>query len=116
MENLRHQITKLKREKAYAWGQYYGELSNRFYNSYNQVQTIRAEIKKEIPEHIKTMLKNMIRKLEQEIKCPICLDEIEGKPDMAITNCGHFFCKECFDELKKKNPVVRCPSCRSNNA
>ena len=116
VQQLKKQVKSLQNSKRFAWGQYYGEMSERFDSSYSQVQQVRETLKEVIPEHIKTMLKKLIKKAEEDIKCPICLDEIEGKEDMNVSNCGHFLCKECYDELKDMSPygVVRCPECRKN--
>jgi len=40
--------------------------------------------------------------------CSICLDEIT---DLHETNCGHQFCKSCFQESQKYQQ--NCPVCRS---
>tara|TARA_R110000744_G_scaffold225927_1_gene344326 strand:+ start:70 stop:465 length:396 start_codon:yes stop_codon:yes gene_type:complete len=105
---------KTERQRCYAWGQYYEQLEARFNTSYEQVQQVRETLKEVIPEHIKTMLKELIKKAEEDITCPICLDGIAGKDDMKVSNCGHFLCLECYDELKGRSPngIVKCPTCR----
>ena len=110
----KYKAKNAEKQRRYAWGQYYGELQERFNTSYDQVQQVRETLKEVIPEHIKTMLKELIKKAEADIKCPICLDDIAGKDDMKVSNCGHFLCEECYDELKGRSPtgVVRCPTCR----
>jgi hypothetical protein len=45
----------------------------------------------------------------QEIECPICFDT---KQNIAKTNCGHFFCRECIQKHTKDN-VASCPCCRT---
>ena len=59
-------------------------------------------------------LKNAVNNIKQVETCPICLDDIQ--PDqIAITKCGHKFCKECIhefiDEMRGYNNTVKCPKC-----
>jgi hypothetical protein len=100
------------RQKKYAWAQLYNEMYDRFERSFNQVEKMEEIIKTEIPGHIKHMLKELIKDSKKDITCPICLDLINGKSDMSISNCGHFLCSECFEELKERNEIVKCPECR----
>ena len=107
---------RMEKQKRYAWGKYYEEMEERFTNSFNQVQRVEIEIVKEtIPEHIKVMLKDLIKEAKKDITCPVCLDQIDGTDDMKVSNCGHFLCKECYDELKQRarNGLVKCPECRT---
>lgn len=60
-----------------------------------------------------TFLKNAIDNIKSTDTCPICLDDI---PDdqIAITKCGHKFCKECIDEYVEelsRYDDVKCPKC-----
>jgi len=43
------------------------------------------------------------------IDCSICLSNIEKSND-CLTNCNHFFCKECLNKWLKHN--LTCPMCR----
>tara|TARA_R110000744_G_C19150219_1_gene539329 strand:- start:42 stop:413 length:372 start_codon:yes stop_codon:yes gene_type:complete len=117
MAGWRYRANNSEKQRRYAWGQFYGQMEERFNSSYTQVQTVRETLKEVIPEHIKTMLKDLIKKAEMDIKCPVCLDDIEGNDDMKVSNCGHFLCKECYDELKERSVkgVVKCPECRKNH-
>jgi SNF2 family DNA or RNA helicase len=45
---------------------------------------------------------------EEEDTCCICMDNIS---QIVVTNCGHFYCKECiFNSMKYKK---ECPTCRT---
>jgi len=51
----------------------------------------------------------MVEELKKEIECPVCLTIID-KDELKISNCGHKYCKTCYDEL-----VIRenkCCICR----
>ena len=57
-------------------------------------------------------LKNAIATLKQTDTCPICLDDIED--DIAITKCGHKFCKDCIYEYVEqitRDANTKCPKC-----
>jgi len=117
LNGWKYKAKSAEKQRRYAWGKYYGEMTERFSSSYSQVQQVRETLKEVIPEHIKAMLKDLIKKAEADIQCPICLDEIAGKDDMKVSNCGHFLCAECYDEMKERsdNGVVKCPQCRQEN-
>ena len=65
-------------------------------------------------------LKISINKLknvdEEELTCPICLDDID-KNSIAITKCGHKFCWECIYETHQvqhnKDNKIKCPTCNT---
>ena len=46
-----------------------------------------------------------LRKMEEELKCPLCLDFFT--PPVRITNCGHNYCQQCL-EMITATPW-RCP-------
>lgn len=62
-------------------------------------------------------LKNAIEELknENELLCPVCLDEIPEK-DMTVTMCGHKFCWDCVYQNYKINShskQFKCPFCNT---
>lgn len=60
-------------------------------------------------------LKNAIDNIKITETCPICLDDIIVD-SIAITKCGHKFCKECIHEYVEHirgNP--KCPKCPKCN-
>jgi len=55
-------------------------------------------------------LKKFFKGIEmKKKKCPICIENI-GNDKLIMTNCGHFFCFECFHHWKCNND--KCPICR----
>ena len=54
-----------------------------------------------------TKVKNL--KMEEELKCPLCLDFF--KPPFRMTPCGHTFCQECLTGMTAM-PWL-CPVCRT---
>ncbi|RWS18427.1 E3 ubiquitin-protein ligase NRDP1-like protein [Leptotrombidium deliense] len=46
----------------------------------------------------------------RELICAICLDILK---DSLQTQCGHLFCKECFEQLLQATVECRCPSCNA---
>uniref|UniRef100_A0A6C0KCR2 RING-type domain-containing protein n=1 Tax=viral metagenome TaxID=1070528 RepID=A0A6C0KCR2_9ZZZZ len=61
-----------------------------------------------LPNHVVELMADMYTSPGEQKECPICLEAIAGA-DLRITNCGHFFHKECLGR------VVRdvCPTCRT---
>jgi SNF2 family DNA or RNA helicase len=61
-----------------------------------------------------TYLKNAIDNIKETETCPICLDDIPND-QIAITKCGHKFCKDCIyefmEEINIKYDDVKCPKC-----
>ena len=57
-------------------------------------------------------LKNVIDNIKTSETCPICLDD--SQTEIAITKCGHKFCKDCIheyvEEMSKKTET-KCPKC-----
>ena len=49
--------------------------------------------------------------ITEEIKCPICLEQLKQP---KILPCQHTYCLECLEEVAKlNNPnTVHCPECR----
>ena len=54
-------------------------------------------------------------KLEEQVKCPVCLDVFRQPKLLA---CNHALCKDCIDRLpvdaEKGNHKVKCPTCRED--
>ena len=65
-------------------------------------------------------LETSIQKLkildQEEITCPICLDDID-KDSIAITKCGHKFCWDCIYETHQvkvtRDDKIKCPTCNT---
>lgn len=61
-----------------------------------------------------TYLKNAINNIKETEPCPICLDDIDND-NIAITKCGHKFCKDCInefiEELNTRYHDIKCPKC-----
>ena len=49
--------------------------------------------------------------ISEEIKCPICLEQLKQP---KILPCQHTYCLECLEEVAKLNnpDTVDCPECR----
>ncbi|XP_022623895.1 E3 ubiquitin/ISG15 ligase TRIM25-like [Seriola dumerili] len=52
--------------------------------------------------------------LQEELTCPVCLDLYR---DPHLLPCGHNFCKNCLDHLKRQadRGRLRCPECRDSH-
>ena len=93
-----------KRQTAFAWAKYYEEVNtnhewdSKMYNLY-QEQTTGTE-------YLTKQLKDCFIELKKKIECPICLEVIELE-NLKISNCGHKYCNECYEQLMK----VEKPEC-----
>jgi hypothetical protein len=101
---------------AYAWARYYEEVNRRHISDHNNYVLLQNKIIQEtvdaIPAHIKEMIVQMSEELKKTWECPVCLDMIEPK-SLEITNCGHYFCKDCIVKYRSEHPVdCVCPVCR----
>lgn len=92
-------------------------------NIFNDIDEVKAEIsiyKRRITADNKeydiinrtyNYLKTAIDNIKEIETCPICLDDITK---IAITKCGHKFCRECIYEYIESNDKCRdlkCPKC-----
>ena len=79
--------------------------------------------KREVVKAIEDVLPDIHVNCDEELTCPVCLDEI-GRDDAAkVLNCKHYFHSECFmtwctKRLEKKEGMkfkhsISCPLCRS---
>jgi DNA repair protein RAD5 len=63
-------------------------------------------------KYLVKIFENLNNKIEEEKKndmCCICMDNIN---QLVVTDCGHFYCKECiYNALKFKK---ECPNCRKS--
>ena len=57
----------------------------------------------------------LIQKIEEELKCAVCLDKFD---DPKVLPCLHTYCRKCVEDLvgksQKKDAVV-CPQCRGEH-
>lgn len=92
-------VQNLKKQKAYAWAKYYEQVNNAHHNDGAMYQTI-IRTSDEMPTHIKEEFKQMAAALKKKWECPVCYDFIPDET-LEITNCGHFYCKDCLNGWKQ---------------
>jgi len=103
-------MDSLVRQKAFAWAKYYENIRGQIVIDRRHYTTIK-EMEDRVPTHIKDEIVAMGAELRKKWECPICIEMIESE-NIAITNCGHFFCKGCLDTYKSTNVDCKCPVCR----
>jgi hypothetical protein len=105
-----------KKQKSFAWAKYYSSVNERLnadYAYYEVMRRITTDTDaNKMPEHIIKSIAEMGAALKKTWDCAICQDII--KPDdLDITNCGHYFCKGCMEEHKRRGGAdCKCPTCR----
>lgn len=58
-----------------------------------------------------TVTANLTRVLNEELSCPICLEEL--KEPKCLPTCAHNVCKVCLENMARSSPeIIRCPTCR----
>lgn len=113
--------TSEKRSTRYAWFRYYEALNeglgqaNTIYNTNSQIV-----VDPQIPTHIKNQLIEMSEALKRKWECPVCLDMI-ATDCLSVTNCGHYYCKTCLENLKQfskrqSKPKWECATCRKKHS
>ncbi len=96
-QQLQSKITSLQKGKKYAWGKYYGEVNNQLSQNTTQYNRMK-EFVETIPTHIKEEYIKMLEELKKTIEYPICMNIIENN-DLQLSNCGHKYCKTCYDRI-----------------
>jgi ubiquitin C-terminal hydrolase len=102
-EQLRVKLNYANKRVAFAWAKYYAEVNRelvedrRHWILYTTVSTPSDDVK--IPEHIKEEMKAMATALKKKWECPCCMEFIADDA-LEITNCGHYYCKECLAQWK----------------
>lgn len=74
------------------------------------VEEVRVALRMK-PQPVRTYLSNsyyqMLKKEGGDLKCVICLDEIDCPNCFELWSCGHFLHRHCSVQLKK----LKCPQC-----
>lgn len=100
IESLTNKLTYARRQKAYAWAKYYEQVNNALHGDHeHHAHYIRIVGESAIPTHIKEEMREMANILRKKWECPVCMEMIEDG-DLDITNCGHFYCKPCLNQMK----------------
>lgn len=59
-------------------------------------------------EEVKKIVQRSIEAIRDELRCAVCLSNVSSPESLP---CGHFFCKECMDQLFA-HMDGQCPQCR----
>ena len=100
-QQLQNKLDWANKRVRFAWAKYYEQVNLELHNDHQNYDTFnRVADDKSIPEHIKTELKDMAIALKKKWECPVCMDMIDDA-QLEITNCGHYYCKECLNAWKE---------------
>lgn len=110
-------IAKLKRQRGFAWSQYYKTLAEK-HDMEIRVWSLMIQLNRRpdrpdddreavstIPGHLTKEMEDMMGELKKSVECPVCLEPI-AKGKLKITGCGHKYCETCLKKLDK------CAICR----
>lgn len=117
VEGLQRKLLLADKRIKFAWSRYYITVREELGEAHQQWRVMERTMTDEdvsIPTHIKNDILEMASKLRRKWECPICQDMIEVD-SIEITNCGHFYCKGCLEELKARtaeNGKWKCCVCR----
>ena len=122
LEYYKKKNAQLQKEKAYAWGMYFGvrnklfEAQEEIYDYVNKDRLDFESNNEESAEHLQKFISELYEKARESVECPICLDRIDAE-SLDTTKCGHNFHKKCLNTLKETREVgskfVDCPICRT---
>ena len=122
LEYYKKKNAQLQKEKAYAWGMYFGvrnklfEAQEEIYDFVNKDRLDFESNDEESAEHLQKFISELYEKARESVECPICLDRIDAE-SLDTTKCGHNFHKKCLNTLKENKEVgtrfVDCPICRT---
>ena len=117
------ELEKAKREKCYAWGQYF-QMRNELFEEQERIyEFMENPININLPDfiseedktsiHLQNFISDLYKKAKACVECSICLEKIDAE-DLETTGCGHNFHKRCMDTLKSHSVEkwVDCPNCR----
>lgn len=76
--------------------------------AHKKIRDMRKVI--DIPQHVADVYLNSID--YTTTSCPICLDKLQSKNNVKLTNCGHIYCKNCYIKLESR--VMKCPICKNS--
>jgi len=109
---LRAQLNQLRAQKRFAWRRVYEETANLIDLSQEINALVLEKNNKhdEFPQHIRNELMELAEKSNKKYECPICLEHTT-RDTFDISYCGHIYCKECLQGLKKCDEP-KCAVCR----
>eukprot|EP01043_Picozoa_sp_COSAG02_P073888 COSAG02_NODE_14556_length_1260_cov_0.857881_2_plen_119_part_00 len=100
-----------RKQTSFAWAKFYEECNsqhNAHVSEHNLLEDVNDN-NSSLPQFLIDEIQEKMKRLKEEIECPICLDIIpEGQLD--ITRCGHKYCKQCCQQLK--DTTKKCAVCR----
>ena len=127
LEYYKKKNAQLQKEKAYAWGMYFG-VRNKLFEAQEEIYDFMIN-PVNVPDpqnlfteedmntvHLQKFISELYDKAKESVECPICMERIDAE-SLDTTKCGHNFHKECLNTLKDNREVgskfVDCPICRT---
>jgi late competence protein required for DNA uptake (superfamily II DNA/RNA helicase) len=106
---------RLESQRRFAWAMYYQEARRAHERTVLYVNRQAAMLTDPtLPTHLKNEIEEMRAAARKDYECPICMDMIPSG-QLDITNCGHFYCKECLAQLLRQADP-KCAICRKKLA
>ena len=111
ISQLQNKLRWAKKQTSYAWAKYYEQCNQTHETLVSEHATLTTiqDSNTSLPQHIINEIEDKMKKLKEQIECPVCLDIIPCG-ELDITRCGHKYCKECCEKLKQT--THKCAVCR----
>jgi len=89
----------------------YTTLENKIKQLEKENRNIKRLKSNPIPSHIKNAY--ITSQINLNTECSLCLDNINSINSSHLTNCGHLFHTECFNQIRMVRNERKCPTCRT---
>ena len=113
LERTTKRLYSMEKQKSYAWSRVFAEVEENLERDtglWEKTQKMEEELDNiGIPTHFKNEFMEMSEALKKKIECPICYENLD-KDSVKITNCGHKYCKDCYNKLSAT--TNECALCR----
>lgn len=112
---LRNELTKAKNNAKFGWGKYFRQCrqNHLLAMTLNDIITGQGANNDNTDNvnYLVRQLEDLIKEHDIQIECPVCMETIDIREDtfnLKITQCGHKYCKTCYEHLEK------CAICRKD--
>ena len=96
------QYNTLKKQKAYAWAQYYNYQRDEVKTNIERIERIER-----MPNFVKEEIIELYTELKKSVECPVCLETLAPN-QLQFSSCGHKYCMNCLPRVKERGNCAVC--------